>query len=102
MLNSVNLKTVAFERTSLRETLLAKVALVRPDTSVRARVPFKVEGVVETLSAESTQITFDITVTFHVTVQQSLQAESLVADTTAKSAWIVVLQILRERYDFCC
>ena len=41
---------------------------------------FQVEGVVEALSTEGTKIALHIAVAFHVSVEQSLQTESLLAD----------------------
>ena len=41
---------------------------------------FQVEGVVEALSTEGAKIAFHITVALHVSVEESLQAETLLAD----------------------
>jgi len=43
-------------------------------------VSFQVERVVEAFSTEGTKIAFHVAVAFHVSVQESLQAESLLAD----------------------
>ena len=43
-------------------------------------VSFQVEGVIEALSTEGTKIAFHITVALHVSVEKSLQAETLLAD----------------------
>ena len=43
-------------------------------------VSFQVEGVVEALSTEGTKIAFHVTVALHVSVEEALQAETLLAD----------------------
>ena len=43
-------------------------------------VSFQVERVVEAFSAEGTKIALHVAVAFHVSVQESLQAEPLLAD----------------------
>ena len=43
-------------------------------------VSFQVERVVEAFSAEGTKIALHVAVAFHVSVQESLQAETLLAD----------------------
>ena len=53
-------------------------------TGMCTSVSLEVECVVETLAALCTQITFDIAVAFHVTVQQTLQWKSFVADATSE------------------
>lgn len=68
MLDSMDLETVTFEGASLGETLLTKIALVRPHSSVRSRMPLKVKGIVESLPTEGTKVSFYITVTLHVAI----------------------------------
>lgn len=46
-------------------------------TCVRASVSFQVERVVESFAAKRAQVTFDVRVTFHVSVEQPLQSETL-------------------------
>ena len=43
-------------------------------------VSFQVKGVVEAFSTEGTEIALHIAVAFHVSVEESLQAETLLAD----------------------
>ena len=43
-------------------------------------VSFQVKGVVEALSTEGTKIAFHVTVALHVSVEEALQAETLLAD----------------------
>ena len=43
-------------------------------------VSFQVKGVVEAFSTEGTEIALHIAVAFHVSIQESLQAETLLAD----------------------
>ena len=43
-------------------------------------VSFQVERVVEAFSTEGTKIALHVAVAFHVSVQESLQAETLLAD----------------------
>lgn len=47
-------------------------------------VSLQVERVVETFAAERAQVPFDIAVTFHVSVQQTLQIERLRAQVAAE------------------
>ena len=68
MLDSVDFETVAFERAPLRETLLAEVALVGPDTCVCPRMPLEVKGVVKSLATEGAKVPLDVTVALHVAV----------------------------------
>lgn len=91
MLHPVDLQAVTFQGASLGEALLAEVALVRSDPGVRSRVPLKIERVVETLSAERAQVTLDVTVALHVTIEKSLQAKIFAADSASESVRIVVL-----------
>lgn len=86
MLHAVHLKTVRLERASLSERLLAEIAFVGSHSSVGSCVSLQVEGVVEAFAAECTQVTFHVGVTFHVTVEQSLECEVLRADATAELA----------------
>lgn len=51
---------------------------------------FQVKGVVETLSAEGTKISFHIAVTLHVSVQKALKCESFLADPTLKFGRILI------------
>ena len=49
-------------------------------TCMSSCVSFQVERVVEAFSTEGTKIAFHVAVAFHVSVQESLQAETLLAD----------------------
>lgn len=60
-------------------------------------MPLQIECVVEALSAESAQVSFDVRVTFHVTVEESLQVEALAANLTRK--FIVSLDLFDGRWD---
>lgn len=51
---------------------------------MRPRVPLQVEGVVEALPAEGAQVPLDVRVALHVSVEEALQGEGLVADATAE------------------
>lgn len=92
MLNPVNLEAVALQRAPLGEALLAEITLVRANPGVRPGVPLQVERVVETLAAERAQITLHVAVTFHVTVEQPLQAEVFAAHSARETIRIVVLK----------
>lgn len=72
MLNAVDLDAVALQGAPLRETLLAKVALVGSYARVRPRMPLKVERVVEALSAERAQVTLHVAMTLHVAIEEPL------------------------------
>ena len=58
-------------------------------------VSFQVEGVVEALSTEGTKIALHIAVAFHVSVEQSLQTESLLADFALELAVLLRSHWLR-------
>ena len=92
MLNPMDFEAVAFERTPLCETLLAKVAFIGSDSCVRPRMPLKVEGVVEAFAAESAEVSFHVAVALHVAVQQSLEAKVLAADAAGKPVGVVILE----------
>jgi len=52
---------------------------------VGARVPFQVKSVVEPFATEGAEVALDVTVTLHVTVQESLEAEGLGAEVAGKA-----------------
>lgn len=54
MLNAVDFLAMTLQRASLRETLLAKEALIGSHTRVRPRMPLEVERIVEAFPAERT------------------------------------------------
>lgn len=89
VLDSVDLEAVALQGAPLGEALLAEVALVGPDPGVGPGVPFQIEGVVEALSAEGAQVSFDVAVALHVTVQKSLEAELLAAHAAGELVWVL-------------
>jgi len=91
MLNTMHLLAVTLQRAALRETLLAKKALVRSHTCMRPRMPLEVKCIVEALPAERTQITLYVTMTLHVTIKKSLKTEVLAAHTAGKAIGIIVL-----------
>lgn len=68
---------------------LAQVTLVRPDARVRPRMSLEVECVIETLAAECAEVSFDVRVAFHMSVQKSLKAEVLRANSTHKFRRII-------------
>lgn len=86
MLNTVHLKTMRLKRAPLSERFLAQIALVGSDSRVGSGVSLQVEGVVEALAAERAEVSLDVRVAFHVTVQQALKREVLRADSAAKLA----------------
>ena len=49
-------------------------------------VAFKIKGVVESLAAEGAEVAFDVAVAFHVSIQESLQTETLLADLALEFA----------------
>jgi len=49
---------------------------------------FQIKCVVESFAAECAQVTLGVTVTFHVSVQQSLQGEDLGALPALKFGWV--------------
>lgn len=53
-------------------------------TCVGSGMSLQVERVVETFAAERAQVSLDVAVAFHVSVQQTLQVESLGAQVTAE------------------
>lgn len=59
---------MTFERTPLGEALFAKIALVWSDSSVSSRVSLQIKGIIETFATKRAQISFDVTVAFHVSV----------------------------------
>jgi len=65
----------------LSEGFLTQSTLVRPDSGVRASMSFQIERIVESLAAEGAQIAFDVRMTFHVPIEQSLQCEALGAQS---------------------
>lgn len=58
-------------------------------TCVSTGVSLQVEGVVESLPAEGTQIALHVRVALHVPVQQSLQSETLGAESANKLGRVV-------------
>ena len=64
-------------------------------TCMSSCVSFQVEGVVEALSTEGTKIALHIAVAFHVSVEQSLQTESLLADFALELAILLRSHWLR-------
>ena len=66
-------------------------------------VSFQVEGVIEAFSAEGTKIALHIAVAFHVSVEESLQAETLLADfalelaVLLRSHWLRFLRLWPSR-----
>ena len=58
-------------------------------------VSFQVERVIEAFSAEGTKIALHVAVAFHVSVQESLQAESLLADFALELAILLGSHRLR-------
>lgn len=100
MLYTVNFEAVALERAALREALLAQIALVGSNTGVRSRVPLQVECVIEALAAERAEISLDVAVALHVSVQQSLETEVFAADAAREPVGIVILQTNESNVDF--
>lgn len=82
VLDAVDLERVRLERAALRERLVAPVARVRADTSVRSCVALEVESVVEALCAEGAQISLDVTVALEVAIEESLEGKCLAAFPT--------------------
>lgn len=79
MLGTVHLQRVRLERAPLSERLVAHVTLVRTYAGVSSGVPFQVERIVESFAAERAQVSFDVTVALHVTVQETLESERFAA-----------------------
>lgn len=99
MLNAMNLLTVALQRASLRETLFTKETFVRSYSCVRSCVSFEIKRIVETLSAERTEIALHVAMTFHVTIEKSLETEGFTAHAAGETIGIVFL--LSEKSRFC-
>lgn len=99
----VYLQGVRLQRTSLGEGLVTVIAFVGSHacsqgedvtraagdagtrqvlTCMCARVSLQVEGVVEALATEGTEVAFDVRVAFEVTVQEARQTELLATDLT--------------------
>jgi len=51
---------------------------------MRSCVPLQIEGVVESLAAECTEVALGVTVTLHVPVQQPLQSEPFAANSAGE------------------
>lgn len=88
VLHAVHLQAVRFQRTPLRERLLAQIALVRSHSGVGSGVPLKIERIVESLAAERAQVALDVRVALHVPVKEPLQRERLLAYPAAELAGI--------------
>ena len=54
-------------------------------------VAFQIIGVVESLAAEGAKVALDVAVTFHVSIQESLQTETLLADLALEFAVLLAL-----------
>ena len=59
-------------------------------------VSLQVEGVVEPLPTEGAKVPLHVAVTFHVSVQKSLQGECFAADPASELAGILVTSLWRE------
>lgn len=97
MLNTVHFQAVWFEWATLCERFLAEIAFVWPNAGVCAGVSLQIECIVESFAAERAQIAFDIRMTFHVAVEQSLQLEWFWALSTLEFAifrWTISRWIL--------
>lgn len=81
VLHSVHLQAVALEGTPLSERLLAQIALVRPDTCMSSCVPFEIKCVIESFAAEAAKVSFEVRMTLHVPVQESLQGKNFGANS---------------------
>lgn len=57
-----------------------------PNSGVSTRVTFQIKRVVESFAAESAKISLNIRVTFHVSVEESLQRERLGANSACELA----------------
>merc|ERR1719336_1190094 len=68
----VHLQAVALQGAALGEGFLTKIAFVRSDTCVSSCVSLQVESVVESLAAEGAEVSLDVAVALHVSVQKSL------------------------------
>lgn len=90
MLLSVHLETMRFQRASLRKRFLAQITLVRSNAGMRASVSLQIERIVKTFSAKCAQISFNVRVTFHVPIEQSLQRKRLRTDLAGEFVRIVV------------
>lgn len=78
----MNFQTMRLQRATLRKGFLAEIALVGTNASVCSRVSFQVKRIVETFATECAQVSLNIRVAFHVTIEQSLKSEVLRANTT--------------------
>ena len=56
---------------------------------MRARVTLEVERVVESFTAEGTQIAFDVRVALHVPIEEPLEGEALGTEATGEFGRIV-------------
>lgn len=80
----ITFQAVRLERTSLSERLLTQITFVRSNTCMSSGMSLQIEGIVEALSAEGAQVSFDVRVTFHVTVEETLQIEAFTANVTSE------------------
>lgn len=88
VLNAVDLHTMTLKRAPLGKRFLAQVTFIRTNTCVCPRMSLQIKCVVESLSAEGAQVSLCIAVTFHVSVQESLETEGLCADPAGKSGGV--------------
>lgn len=54
-------------------------------------MPLEIKRIVEAFPAECTQITFHVTVTLHVTIEEPLKAEVFAAHTAGEAIGVIVL-----------
>lgn len=94
MLHAMDLQAMWLQGAALRERFLAQIALVRPNASVRPGVSLQIKGIVESFAAEGAQVAFDIWMTLHVSIQESLKGECL----RAYSAHELIVIVHRGRF----
>ena len=53
-------------------------------------MPLKIEGIVESLPTKGAEISLDVAVTFHVTIEKSLKTKRLAAQSTLESTGVLL------------
>jgi len=83
--HSVHFQAVALEGASLGEGLFTEIALVRPNSCMCPGVPLQIECIIESLSTECAEVTLGVTMTLHVSVEETSKAKCFSTDATCES-----------------
>lgn len=97
VLDAMHLQAVRFQGAPLGERLLTQVAFIWTNTCMRSGVSLEIEGIVEAFSTESAKVSLNIRMTFHVSVQQTLESEGLGANSAHVLAAFIFDHLRRRR-----